>query len=96
MEGWTWSSPVVPPDDPWTAYIDRAIIDLIGVAPGLRVVTPPRAYDWDRDTRVAEAGWFQRVDDFRAQRARDFPRAPVENLYRVSDHRPVVIEVEPV
>lgn len=95
LPGWTWIAPEVPADDAWTAYIDRAIIDLAGVSPGLRVVAPPRAWAWDRDPRVAEAGFFQRVEGFVAQRARDFPRAPVENLYRVSDHRPVVVEVAP-
>ena len=93
LPGWEWPAPEVPEDDPWTTFLDRDVIDLVGVGPGLRVVTPPRAWDWDRDPRVAPPGWFRQVDDFLAQRARDFPKAPVENLYRVSDHRPVRITV---
>ncbi len=93
LPGWTWPAPAVPEDDPWTTFLDRAVIDLAGVSEGVGITTPPRAWDWDRDPSIAPPGWFRRVDDFVAQRARDFPKAPVENLYRVSDHRPVVLEV---
>ena len=93
LPGWTWPAPAVPVDDPWTTFLDRDVIDLVGLGPGVRLLAPPRAWDYDRDPRIAPPGWFRRVDDFTAQRARDFPRCPVENLYRVSDHRPVVVEV---
>jgi endonuclease/exonuclease/phosphatase family metal-dependent hydrolase len=89
---WVWAPPEVPADDPWTTFLDRDVIDLIGASSGVPLTTP-HAYAWDHDERIAPAGWFRRVDDFVAQRARDFPKAPVENLYRVSDHRPVFVDV---
>lgn len=93
LPGWTWTRPAVPADDPWTTFLDRDVIDLVGVGPGLLTVAPLVAWDWDRDSTIAPPGWFRRVDDFYAQRARDFPKSPVENLYRVSDHRPVRVHV---
>lgn len=93
LPGWSWARPAVPADDPWTTFLDRDVIDLAGVGPGLATIAPPTAWDWDRDPTIAPPGWFRQVDGFLAQRARDFPKAPVENLYRVSDHRPVRIEV---
>jgi len=94
LPGWSWPRPTLPEASPWTTYLDREVIDHIGVSPGARVVGATRAYAYDLDPALGGEGYFHRVDAFAAQRARGFPRAPVENLYRVSDHRPVVAEIE--
>ncbi|MDP2313760.1 MAG: endonuclease/exonuclease/phosphatase family protein [Pseudomonadota bacterium] len=96
LPGWSWPVPTLPAEDPWTTFLDREVIDHIGASPAARFVGTPYAYAFDRDPALGGRAWFHAVEDFSAQRARGFPRAPVENLYRVSDHRPVVAEIEPV
>lgn len=95
LSGWAWPRPILPEGDPWTTWLDREIIDHVAASPEARFVGAPRAFAFDRDPDLGDTTFFHKVDDFVAQRARGFPRAPVENLYRVSDHRPVVAEVVP-
>jgi endonuclease/exonuclease/phosphatase family metal-dependent hydrolase len=96
LPGWDWPRPALPDAAPWTTYLDREVIDHIGVSPGARLIGGSRGYAFDLDPALGGEGFFHRVDGFEAQRARGFPRAPVENLYRVSDHRPVIAEIETV
>jgi endonuclease/exonuclease/phosphatase family metal-dependent hydrolase len=96
LPGWDWPRPALPDAAPWTTYLDREVIDHIGVSPGARLIGGSRGYAFDLDPALGGEGFFHRVDGFEAQRARGSPRAPVENLYRVSDHRPVIAEIETV
>lgn len=93
LPGWEWPRPILPEGDVWTTWLDREVIDHLAASPEARFVGAPRAFAFDRDPALGDAAFFHQVDSFVAQRARGFPRAPVENLYRVSDHRPVVAEV---
>ncbi len=95
LSGWAWPAPLLPPGDPWTTWLDREVIDHLAVSPGARFVAQPRAFAFDHEPALGGVEYFHLVDGFHAQRARNFPRAPVENLYRVSDHRPVVGEIVP-
>jgi endonuclease/exonuclease/phosphatase family metal-dependent hydrolase len=85
IPGWHWPAPDVP--EAWTAFHDHAVIDHIGANTPLRT----RAWAWDRDPRFGID--FHAVGGFVAQRVRDVPPAPVEELYRVSDHRPVYVDL---
>lgn len=96
LPGWAWPAPMLPAGDPWTTWLDREVIDHVAVSPGARFVTDPRAFAFDHEPALGGVAFFHAVDGFHAQRARNFPRAPVENLYRVSDHRPVIAEIVPV
>lgn len=93
MPGWGWPAPVLPDGDPWTTWLDREVIDHVAASSEASFVGPPRVFAFDREPELGDAAFFHAVDTFVAQRARGFPRAPVENLYRVSDHRPVVAEI---
>ncbi|MDP2308671.1 MAG: endonuclease/exonuclease/phosphatase family protein [Pseudomonadota bacterium] len=95
LPGWAWPKAVLPAGDPWTTWLDREVIDHVAASSEARFVGSPRVFAFDRDPALGDAAFFHRVDGFVAQRARGFPRAPVENLYRVSDHRPVVAEIVP-
>lgn len=85
MAGWSW--PIADVPEGWTTFHDRAIIDRIGA----NVPITTRGYAWDRDPRYGID--FHAVGDLRAQRVRDVPPGPVEDLYRVSDHRPVFVDL---
>ncbi|MES2639222.1 MAG: endonuclease/exonuclease/phosphatase family protein [Myxococcota bacterium] len=95
LPGWAWPAPILPEGDRWTTWLDREIIDHVAASEEARFVGAPRAFAFDRDPALGDVAFFHAVDSFVAQRARGFPRAPVENLYRVSDHRPVVAEIVP-
>ncbi len=86
--GWCWPKVLAPPDsEAWTTWIDRAIIDQILTSPDL-VLDPPEVLAFDLDPQFAHHQ-FRTSTGFQAARLAVIPFGPVENLYRVSDHRPL-------
>ena len=105
LASWSWLAPrfttkMIPspaeaklgPNDRWTTHLDRKVIDHIIVAPGTKVVDGPWVYAFDRD-----ASWLKAVsvagEWLEAQGCLLSPNngaaTKVENLHRISDHRPV-------
>jgi hypothetical protein len=79
-------------EERWTTHLDRKIIDHVIVSPEVRVVDGPWVYAFDRDGAWLEAvgvsaDWFE-AKSYQLTPERD-PPMTVENLHRVSDHRPV-------
>ncbi len=101
---WTWQ-PVVFPDAPgesWTSWMQRQTIDHLLTSPTLsaRAAGPAAAYAFDLDPALDRPppegpGWLRRVTGFEAVPLPGADRQPVENLYRVSDHRPVRVALVP-
>lgn len=88
VPGWTWHNPE-PDGDHWETAIfeyDRFVIDLALLSPEMaaRVQSPPTIYAWDHDPALGGPARFHLGPDGSG------------NLrhYRVSDHRPVWVEVE--
>ncbi len=86
--GWTWDKPQ-PDGDHWETALfegDRYVIDLILLSPEMaaRVQSPPAIYAWDHDPALGGPARFHLGPDGSG------------NLrhYRVSDHRPVWVDVE--
>jgi endonuclease/exonuclease/phosphatase family metal-dependent hydrolase len=88
LPGWTWHNPE-PDGDHWETAIfenDRYVIDLMLLSPEMaaRVPSPPAIFAWDHDPALGGPAHFHLGPDGSG------------NLrhYRVSDHRPVWVEVE--
>lgn len=88
MGDWLWGKPE-PDGENWETALyagDRLVIDFILLSASLRtkVVSPPSVYAWDRDAALGGASKFHEGPDGSG------------NLkgYEVSDHRPVVTELE--
>jgi endonuclease/exonuclease/phosphatase family metal-dependent hydrolase len=86
--GWTWHNPE-PDGEHWETALyedDRYVLDLILLSPEIaaRVQSPPAIYAWDHDPALGGPARFHLGPDGSG------------NLrhYRVSDHRPVWVEVE--
>jgi len=114
FESWCWLTPRVVrstaaedavetnPDEQWSTFLDRAVIDHVGVSPSLvsRIADPGAqvyAFDLDPDGQprtVDGSPYLRRRTDFRAIRTKGAPAEVVDNLYRVSDHRPVRVRLE--
>jgi endonuclease/exonuclease/phosphatase family metal-dependent hydrolase len=86
--GWTWDNPEPDGDHRETAIFenDRYVIDFILLSPEMatRVQSGPKVYAWDHDPELGGPDRFH------------FGPGGSGNLrhYRVSDHRPVWVEVE--
>jgi endonuclease/exonuclease/phosphatase family metal-dependent hydrolase len=90
--GWSWPTIQSPaPPEAWTTWIDRAVIDQILPSPDLRV-DPAEILPFDLDPAFADAQLRAR-SGFQAARLAGMPLAEVENLYRVSDHRPLRVRI---
>jgi endonuclease/exonuclease/phosphatase family metal-dependent hydrolase len=103
LVGWTWHPPAFPaePGEDWTSRLETATIDHLVTSPTL---TPrcgrPEAYAFDLDPafdRPPPDGprWLRQRTDFRAVILPGGSRRVVENLYRVSDHRPLCMPIRP-
>ncbi len=94
--GWTWHEAGFPPgdDERWTSFATRTVIDHVLTSPAAtaRVVTPPSAYAFDLDPAF-ESFRLRAVTDFAVSPEEDSPPVAVENLFRVSDHRPILVEI---
>ena len=102
MTSWLWHEPVVEPaesgpgdDEPWSSYLDRQIIDHVFTSPRLtsRVRGEARIYAFDRDPAIADPEWMHAEGPVIVPGISTPPHA-VPNLYRVSDHRPIFIDLE--
>ena len=100
LAGWTWHEPRLPAaaGESWTSFVTRTVIDhvLSSPAASARVVAPPSVYPFDLDSAVSPAegpAWLRTVTDFTITPDEDTPPIAVENLMRVSDHRPIVVEI---
>lgn len=90
-------------DDPaerWTTYLDRAVIDHAIAAPGLAArIRAASIYAFDLDPALDDdpgggSHWLRRTTDYSAKAYSGAEYEPVENLYRISDHRPVRIALD--
>jgi len=87
LAGWTWHNPQ-PDGNHWETAMfagDRYVIDLILLSPEMaaRVQSPPTIYAWDHDPALGGPARFHLGPD---------GSGSLRN-YRVSDHRPVWVEV---
>ena len=98
LEGFHWQPPSHL-EEGWTTWRERLVIDHILLSPAAaeRLVEPPRIYAFDQDPALDddERGlhYFRRIDGHFAEPGRDAHYQAVENLYRVSDHRPVYVDL---
>ena len=102
MTSWLWHEPVLEPaaasgapdDEPWSSYLDRQIIDHVFTSPRLtaRVRGEARIYAFDQDPAIADPAWMHAPGPVIVPGISTPPHA-VPNLYRVSDHRPIFIDL---
>jgi endonuclease/exonuclease/phosphatase family metal-dependent hydrolase len=92
--------PLDAPSEKWSTFLDRkvhAIIDHAFVSPTLSPkINSTLIYAFDLDPALNEdpAGgdhWLRQVTDYRTEK---MGTEPVENLYRISDHRPLRITLD--
>jgi predicted extracellular nuclease len=92
-------APVVIDDanEQWSTFLDRMVIDHALVSPAVSPrISSALIYAFDLDPALDEepAGedhWLRGKTDYQAKPYGDAKYQPVENLYRISDHRPVRI-----
>ena len=110
LSNWNWPNPrfastmlpapeevPLPPSEQWTTHLDKKIIDHIILSPDVRLIDGPWAYAFDLDQ-----SWLQAAGVSQAWlEQRDYTLTPghgtpsrVENLHRITDHRPVRVSVE--
>lgn len=100
LPGWTFPAHRWPEGvEAWTTWLDRVAIDHIGVGPGLVAKSEARVFAFDEDPNLGQgdrvgADFFHATDDFLVTPYKDAERAPNLNLYRVSDHRPVTVDLD--
>lgn len=105
LPAWTWHRPIFHPDDGhqhWTSYSNRTVIDHVLSSPAAtaRIHHAPHVYAFDLDPVLArepdEAGppWMHRKTDLEVRPDEDKPAETAPNLFRVSDHRPVSIDLD--
>ena len=89
----------VPPTEvgEWTTHLDRAIIDHVMLSAEAHVVNGPWVYAFDRDAecRQAEAlsaDWMEQKT-YKLTPPGSTNKPLIENLHRISDHRPVRVTV---
>jgi endonuclease/exonuclease/phosphatase family metal-dependent hydrolase len=95
------TSALQSPDDRWSTFLDHMIIDhavvSAGAAPRVRSAL---IYAFDHDPALDEMPplalhWLSRRTDYELVPSQFASLQVVENLYRISDHRPVRIAVDP-
>jgi endonuclease/exonuclease/phosphatase family metal-dependent hydrolase len=86
----------------WTTYLDRIVIDHAFAAPQVaaRFSDPPCIYAFDRDPVMDDypspgGHWLRRATSYRAKPYGGASRQTVANLYRISDHRPLRVSLDP-
>jgi endonuclease/exonuclease/phosphatase family metal-dependent hydrolase len=102
--GWAWPEPRFEPDragERWTSFARRTVIDhaLLSPAAAARLVGPPRVACFDLDPAFdycpsGNGHFLRRKTDLRLEPGENEPPELVENLYRLSDHRPLVVELD--
>jgi endonuclease/exonuclease/phosphatase family metal-dependent hydrolase len=81
----------------WTTHLDRKVIDHVILSPEVKLIETPWVYAFDRDDSWLQAAgvsqdWLEEMD-YTLKPKHGSP-GDVENLHRVSDHRPVRVSVE--
>ncbi len=110
LSSWSWPAPrfasamlpspqeaPLPEIERWTTHLDRMVIDHVIASPKTKVVDGPWVYAFDHDE-----SWMQAAGVTREWLGeRDYPLTPekksadrIENLHRISDHRPVRVTIE--
>nr|AIB07915.1 EXOMEG1 [uncultured organism] len=109
LSKWSWPQPRfasamspstvevnLPLKERWTTHLDREVIDHVIVSPEVKLVEGPWVYAFDYDD-----SWLQAANvtkDWLEQSGYTFKKGnnlkAVENLHRISDHRPVRVIVE--
>ena len=98
LDGFHWH-PAAHPGEAWTTWRERLVIDHILLSPPAaeRLLEPAQIYAFDQDPALDddERGlhYLRRIDGHFAEPGRDAHYQAVENLYRVSDHRPVYVDL---
>lgn len=105
LSSWSWPEPrfasamsplpieMNPPDhERWTTHLDRKIIDHVMASPELKLAEAPWVYAFDQDeswlqTVGVSRDWLEEGNYMLTPAHK--PSNNVENLHRVSDHRPV-------
>ncbi len=103
MTSWHWHEPALDPApeagaddaDLWSSYLDRSVLDHVFTSPRLtaRVSGQARIYAFDRDPTIADPGWMH-SDGPTIIPGIGTPPHAVPNLYRVSDHRPIYLDLD--
>ena len=110
LSSWSWPkprfaapmlpSPVevnLPPDERWTTHLDKKTIDHVIASPEVELIGKPWVYAFDRDNTWLQAAgvpqdWLEEMNyTFTPGHG---PSKEVENLHRISDHRPVRVSVK--
>jgi hypothetical protein len=90
------------PDERWTTFLDRMVIDHALVSPTvLPKIGSALIYAFDLDPGQNEDPadgnhWLRRTTDYQVEPYEKAGVQLVANLYRISDHRPVRITMDPV
>jgi endonuclease/exonuclease/phosphatase family metal-dependent hydrolase len=110
LSSWSWPTPRfasamspapvevdLPQDERWTTHLDLKIIDHVIASPEVELIGEPWVYAFDKDDSWLQAAgvsqdWLEEMGcTFTPANA---PSKQVENLHRISDHRPVRVSVE--
>lgn len=90
------------PLERWTTFLDRMVIDHVFTTADVmaRVVGDPLIYAFDLDPALdgepsAEGHWLRREISYEAVPYRNAGKQVVQNLYRISDHRPLRVTLDP-
>ena len=90
------------PDERWTTFLDKRVIDHVFTTADVaaRLVGDPLIYAFDRDPALdedppEEDHWLRRKTTYQAVPYRHAGLRTVENLYRISDHRPLRVTLDP-
>lgn len=86
----------------WTTYLDRVVIDHVFATPQVaaRFSGPPCIYAFDLDPSTddypsAAGHWLRRATSYRAKPYGGASLQVLANLYRISDHRPLRVSLDP-
>lgn len=109
LSSWSWPEPRfawslapapveadLPETERWTTHLDREVIDHVMLSPGVQVASGPWVYAFDHDRDWLEAAGISRewLEERSYTLAPDNgPVRNLENLHRISDHRPVRVSI---
>jgi len=100
LPDWRWPDPIfvpeAPPGERWTAIARRTIVDhaLASPAAAARLAGPPAVWAYDLDDTFAPGpDWMRAREGFTVNLDEEVGPIPVENRLRVSDHRPLTVEI---
>jgi len=113
LKSWSWPEPFftstlsptpvanVPPEEHWTTFLDKAVIDHVLLSPQVELVEGPWVYVFDLDAAwLAATGvtkeWLEEPEYLLTHKDENghVSLEHKENLHRITDHRPVRLVVE--